>query len=87
MLNHTKLFLFNNNTRRITNLTTVIIVQFVFICARIYETEVNASYPSVTIQALLPLIVHIVLMLNVLYNYAMLVLQILDRNENSVAKV
>ena len=45
MLTHTKLFLFNNNFRRIANLATVIIVQFVFICSKINEADVNASYP------------------------------------------
>ena len=82
--NETKLFLFNNNTRRIVDLVTIIVVQFIFICAKIYSTEINKSYPGPTAQNLLPLIIHIVLFLNVVYNYGMLLLQIVDRKKDNV---
>ena len=85
--NETKLFLFNNNTRRIVDLVTIIVVQFIFICAKIYEEEINKSYPGPTAQNLLPLIIHIVLFLNVVYNYGMLLLQIAGRRKESLPRV
>ena len=85
--NETKLFLFNNNTRRIVDLVTIIIVQFIFICAKIYSEEINKSYPGPTAQNLLPLVIHIVLFLNVVYNYGMLLLQIAGRRKESLPRV
>lgn len=88
VLNQTKLFLFNNNSRRIVDLVTIIVVQFIFICAKIYSDEINKSYQGLTIQNMLPLIIHIMLFLNVIYNYAMLLLQIVERKKSdSTAKV
>jgi hypothetical protein len=79
VVSHSKLFLFNNNFRRIANLCTLIGVEFVFVCARIFSEEVNASYDSLAIPTLLPLFIHSVLFLNVAYNYIILVLQIVNR--------
>jgi hypothetical protein len=87
VVNQTKLFLFNHNTRRIVNLATLIVVQFIFICAKIYEDEINKSYPGPTIQNLLPLIIHVFIFLNTLYTYAMLLLQIADKRHDPSAKV
>ena len=69
------------------DLATIIVVQFIFISAKIYETEINKSYPQATIQNMLPLIIHIVLFLNVSYNYTMLILHIMNHRRVSLAKV
>lgn len=87
VLNHTKLFLFNNNSRRIANLTTLVIIEFVFICTQIYADEINRSYSSLSIQIMLPLLINLILVLNVGYNYVMIVLQIMDRNRHNSARV
>lgn len=79
VVSHSKLFLFNNNFRRIANLSTLVGVEFVFVCARIFSEEVNASYPSPALPTLLPFFIHAVLFLNVAYNYLILLLQILNR--------
>lgn len=86
-LNETKLFLFNNNSRRIVNLITLIVVEFVFICTQIYATEINKSYEGVSIQNMLPLLINMMMTINVVYNYAMIVLQIMDRRRENSAKV
>lgn len=86
-LRQTKLFLFNHNTRRIIDLVTLVLVQFVFICTKIYAEDINKSYDGPTIQNTLPLLIHCVLFLNVFYNYCMLFLQILNRTRDSIAKV
>ena len=86
-LNQTKLFLFNHNSRRIIDLITLIVVQFIFICAKIYATEINRSYPGPSIQNLLPLIINIMIFLNVVYNYAMLILEVADSRKSTLPKV
>lgn len=69
------------------DLATLILVQFVFICTKIYGSSINQDYASPSIECILPLFIHIFLFLNVFYNYAMLLLQILDRRRDSIAKV
>jgi hypothetical protein len=81
VLNHSRLILFNNNFRRIINLSSLILVEFVFVCAKLFETQINQSSDSVTIKMMLPLFIHLVLFLNMSYNYTFLVLQILDRTK------
>lgn len=44
VLNHSKLILFNNNFRRIANLITLILVEFVFSCVSIFAEDINRSY-------------------------------------------
>ena len=86
-LNQTKLFLFNHNSRRIIDLITLIVVQLIFITAKIYAKEVNLSYPGPSIQNLLPLIIHIVLFLNVVYNSTMLILEVVHSRKSNSPKV
>jgi hypothetical protein len=79
ILNHSKLFLFNNNFRRIFNLITLIVVEFVFACTAIFSDTINKNYETVNMQVALPFLIHSFIFLNVIYNYTMLVLQILNR--------
>lgn len=58
-----------------------------FILTKIYGESINQNYDSPSIECILPLFIHIFLFLNVFYNYAMLLLQILDRRRDSIAKV
>lgn len=87
VLNHSKLILFNNNFRRITNLSTLILVEFVFSCVSIFADDINRSYDEINIKVALPFLIHSVLFLNVIYNYFFLILQILDRRRENMAKV
>jgi hypothetical protein len=86
-MNHSKLILFNNNFRRIANLVTLILVEFVFSCVSIFAAEINSSYNEMNIKVALPFLIHSVLFLNVSYNYFFLILQILDRRRENMAKV
>lgn len=81
-MNHSKLILFNNNFRRVINHLTLIVIQFVFACTTLYSDEINKNYNTITIQVALPLLIHSVLFLNVIYNYAMVILQIVKRGED-----
>jgi hypothetical protein len=87
VLNHTKLILFNNNFRRIFNLITLIVVEFVFACTAIFKDEINQNYASINMQVALPFLIHSFLFLNVIYNYTILVLQIVNRTKESSGKV
>lgn len=87
ILNHSKLFLFNNNFRRIFNLITLIVVEFVFACTAIFSDTINKNYDTVNIQVALPFLIHSFIFLNVIYNYSFLVLQILNRTRETLGKV
>lgn len=73
--------------RRIVNLTTLVLIEFVFICSQIYSTDVSKSYSTIAIQSLIPLLINLVLVLNTIYNSVMIVLQIMDRSRHNPAKV
>ncbi len=87
VVSQSKLFLFNNNTRRVVNQATVIAVEFVLICAQIYSREVTASYPDSNIRNALPLLLHALLLANILYNSVMLLLQLINRKRHGLGKV
>jgi hypothetical protein len=59
----------------------------VFICTRIFNDAITKSYGDLSIQSSLPLFVHMILIINLVYNYFMLILQILARNRQQAAKV
>ena len=69
------------------DLVTLIAVQFIFICAKIYEDDINKSYSGPAMQNILPLVIHICLFGNVVYNYAMLLLQIKDKRKENMPMV
>ena len=87
VLNQSKLFLFNQNFRRIFNDVTVIVVELIFACASIYSDEINKSYDEVTVRVALPMVIHSVLFLTVLYNAFLLVLQMCNRTRDRLGKV
>lgn len=53
VLNHPSIYLFNNNFRRIFNLTAIIIVEIVFLIAQIFHEDVTQN--SSTLGIVLPL--------------------------------
>lgn len=65
----------------------MIVVEFVFACTAIFSDSINKNYNTINIQVALPFLIHSFLFLNVLYNYAMLVLQIINRTKLTSAKV
>lgn len=58
------------------NKLTVILIQFVFICTKIYEADITASYLQLNVKMFLPFFIHFLLVLNMAYNYLFLFLQI-----------
>ena len=61
------------------NLTTVITIHLIFICARIYDSEVTADYEYISVNNFLAIGVHMVLAINIGYSYIMLFLQVGSR--------